>query len=142
MGNLRNCKRCGALFVYNGNPLCQKCIAEDEEIYKMVREYIEEHPKSTTFQVSEALDVPVDKILQFLREGKLELSDENINMLLACERCGTPIRSGRYCAECSLAMEEKLLGRSARRDSYGRTGRITGGSKRNQMYTVERRKRR
>lgn len=69
MGDLRNCRRCGKLFVYTGIPLCRQCIDEDEEIFEKVKEYIESHPKCTTIEVAEALDVPMEKILQFLRRA-------------------------------------------------------------------------
>jgi flagellar operon protein (TIGR03826 family) len=109
MGDLRNCRRCGKLFVYTGIPLCRQCIDEDEEIFERVKEYIESHPKCTTMEVAEALDIPMEKILQFLREGKLELSRENTNMLLGCERCGRPIPTGRYCSECASFIEQEFM---------------------------------
>ncbi len=105
MGDLRNCRRCGKLFVYTGNPYCRQCLDEDEAIFLKVKDYIEKHPRCTTMDVSNALNVPTDKILQFLREGKLELSKENVNMFLACERCGKSIFTGRYCKECAREME-------------------------------------
>ena len=109
MGDLRNCRRCDKLFVYTGIPLCRQCIDEDEEIFERVKEYIESHPKCTTIEVAEALDVPMEKILQFLREGKLELSKENTNILLGCERCGRPIPTGRYCSECASFIEKEFM---------------------------------
>jgi predicted amidophosphoribosyltransferase len=99
MPDLRNCRRCGKLFVYTGNILCAQCIKEDEETYERVRKYIEEHSRSTTVEVAAALDIPVDKILQYLREGKLELSSENASITLGCERCGKPITTGRFCRD-------------------------------------------
>jgi len=135
MAGLRNCKRCGRLFVYNGDPYCSKCLEEDEEIFVKVREYIEEHPKTTTFEVAEALDVPVEKILHFLRQGKLELSGENVNIILGCERCGKPITTGRYCAECALTMEREFKGRIAR------SSNTPDKKVKDQMYLAHRRRR-
>lgn len=133
MGDLRNCRRCGKLFVYTGSPLCRQCIEKDEEIFIRVKEYIERNPKCTTMEVAEALDVPVEKILQFLREGKLELSKENTNMLLDCERCGRPIYTGRYCKECAETMEQEF-----RKGS--RTAQRPQGREPSRMYTAYRRK--
>lgn len=133
MGDLRNCRRCGKLFAYMGNPLCRQCIDQDEELFIKVREYIEKNLKCTTIEVASALDVPVEKILQFLREGKLELGKENTNMLLDCERCGRSISTGRYCSECATAMEQEF-----------RKGSRTFEERRNReqsrMYTAYRRK--
>jgi ribosomal protein L37E len=111
MGDLRNCRRCGKLFVYMGNPLCRQCIDQDEELFIKVREYIEKNPKCTTMEVANALDITVEKILQFLREGKLELGKENTNMLLDCERCGRPISTGRYCSEMRRRDGEGVQGK-------------------------------
>lgn len=131
MGTLKNCKRCGRLFVYTGNPLCSYCLEEDEKIYKKVREYIEQHPRCTVMEVSEALDVPVEKIIQFLREGKLELSKENSNMMLDCERCGRPIKTGRFCKECAEVLEKELARQA------GRTN-IAGKKEKQRMYLANR----
>lgn len=135
MGDLRNCRRCGRLFVYAGRPICSSCMEEDEEIFKRVREYIEQYPKSTVFEVSEALDIPVSKIIQFLREGKLELSPNNTNMLLECEKCGRPISTGRYCTECASAIEKELMGR------YGKARPAHIQKDKDQMFLAHRRKR-
>ena len=133
MGDLRNCRRCGKLFVYTGIPLCRQCIDEDEEIFEKVKEYIENHPKCTTMEVAEALDISMEKILQFLREGKLELSRENTNMLLDCERCGRPISTGRYCSECASSMEQQFMKSFMRPD-------LSQRREKERMYTADRRK--
>ena len=133
MGDLRNCRRCGKLFVYTGIPLCRQCIDEDEEIFERVKEYIESHPKCTTMEVAEALDIPTEKILQFLREGKLELSKENTNMLLGCERCGRPIPTGRYCSECASFIEKEFM------KGLKRPG-LPQRREKERMYTAHRRK--
>ncbi len=134
MGELRNCRRCGKLFVYTGSPYCRQCLDEDEEVFLKVKEYIEKRPKCTMMDVSKDLGVPTDKILQFLREGKLELSKENVNMLLACERCGRSIFTGRYCKECAVEMERQFV-RRIRTSATGDAKRVPS-----KMYTANRRK--
>ncbi len=133
MGDLRNCRRCGKLFVYSGSPLCVKCTEQDEEIFVKVKEYIEKHPKCTTMEVADALDVPMEKILQFLREGKLELSGENTNMILGCERCGKSINTGRYCKDCAASMENEF-----KKGFYSVEAQRSRD--RDRMYTAHRRK--
>jgi len=100
MPELRNCLRCGRVFAYTYSPICNKCLEEDEKEYKIVKEYIYDNPGSTVFEVSDATGVSVEKIMRFLREERLELSSENSNLLLECESCGRPIKSGKYCEEC------------------------------------------
>jgi len=84
-------------------------------------------------EVAEALDVPMEKILQFLREGKLELSRENTNMLLDCERCGRSIPTGRYCSECASFIERQFM-------KGFRSPGLPQHREKERMYTAHRRK--
>jgi len=121
MPELRNCIRCGKVFAYTYSPVCNKCLEKEEEEYKLVKEYIYENPGSTAFEVSEATGVSVEKIMKFLREERLELSSENANLLLECESCGRPIKSGRYCEDCrsKIASEmKKEFGLDQRKSEY------------------------
>jgi len=136
MPELRNCIRCGKVFAYTYNPVCNKCLEKEEEEFKLVKEYIYENPGSTAYEVSEATGVSVEKIMKFLREERLELSSENANLLLECESCGRPIKSGRYCEECKnqIANEMKReFGLSQKKQEYIRA---TGKER---MYVVRKR---
>jgi flagellar operon protein (TIGR03826 family) len=133
MPGLKNCIRCGKLFVYTGNALCGQCIEQDERTYKQVKEYLEQNSRSTTVEVAAALGLPVDRILQYLREGKLELSSENANIILACERCGRSITKGRFCSDCALLLKKEF--------SKGNQGYRAGAGKgKERMYTAQWRK--
>lgn len=136
MPELRNCIRCGKVFAYTYNPVCNKCLEQEEEEFKRVKEYIYENPGSTAYEVSEATGVSVEKIMKFLREERLELSSENANLLLECESCGRPIKSGRYCEECKnqIANEMKReFGLSQKKQEYIRA---TGKER---MYVIRKR---
>jgi len=108
MAELKNCPRCGKIFVYTSIMLCPDCRREDDEDYNKVRDYLYEHPKATIDRVSNETGVSTKKIIRFLREGRLMLSKDNINIILRCERCDKPIRSGRYCDECAKELKDKL----------------------------------
>lgn len=103
---IRNCKRCNRLFQYNGVKYCPKCLMEMDEMYKKVRDYLYEHPDATIVEVSEATGVEEKIILEFLREGRLELKEPS--PVLTCERCGKPITTGRMCKECLVIFERGL----------------------------------
>lgn len=104
---IKNCKECGKLFQYDGiSRLCYKCRKKDDEDFRKVKEYLYEHPKETVTVVSEETEVSEDKILRYLREGKLEIVGENPGILLDCEGCGKSIRTGRYCEQCAREMEK------------------------------------
>lgn len=94
--------------MYNGNPICPACVHKEEEYFQVVKEYIWNNQHATVTEVSQATGVSTEKILRYLREGRLELSDQCVNLFLDCERCGVPIKSGRYCEKCTVEMEKIL----------------------------------
>lgn len=132
MPDVRNCKKCGRIFNYIGGiQYCPACRDKDEQDYKRVKEYLYENPKATVSQISMDLDISVEQIKRYLREGRLEIVGDEGNLFLECEACGKAIRSGRFCPECerslsrdlSTAAEEIRSRISRERDAY-RTGRL------------------
>lgn len=105
--NVRNCSRCGKIYVYDGFSICNKCRQDDEKDFQKVKEYLHENPGANIIEVSEATEVESRKIIEFLKEGRLEIGDEN-NIVLTCERCDKPIRTGRFCDRCSVEMEKEF----------------------------------
>lgn len=104
MPDLRNCRRCGRMYTYiGGQPICPDCKKADEEIFKKVKEFLYDNPGATLSQVAITLEVSVEKIKMFLREGRLEIT-EGTNIILECERCGKAIKTGRYCDMCQHEM--------------------------------------
>ncbi len=98
--NVRNCRKCGKMFNYiTGVPICPSCKEAMEAKFQEVKEYIREHKGAGIQEVSEACDVEVQQITQWLREDRLEVT-EGSNLMLNCETCGAPIRSGRFCDKC------------------------------------------
>lgn len=104
-----NCKQCGKIFNYDGSKVCPKCRREENDNFQKVKEYLYKNPGSSTQEVSDETEVPVAKIIEYLRQGKLEVKGEG-NMILECERCGVPIASGRYCDKCIKDMQDTLSG--------------------------------
>ncbi len=102
MPDVRNCKRCNRIFNYiGGAPICQDCKQQDEVNFKRVKEYLYDNPRASMFDVSKELDVSVQQIKMYLKEGRLEIVGNEGNMILECERCGKSITTGRYCDGCS-----------------------------------------
>ncbi|MGE5472836.1 MAG: TIGR03826 family flagellar region protein [Ignavibacteriales bacterium] len=105
---IRNCKRCGKMYAYiSGIPICDQCKQKEEDDFQKVKKYIYENRSSSMKEISEACEVSVEKITRFLREGRLEIK-EDTNIILECENCGGPIKTGRFCAECSKKLEREL----------------------------------
>lgn len=105
--DLRNCRRCGRVYAYDGFDLCRACRRIDEKDFEKVREYLDENPGADINEISEETKVSSKKIIKFLKEGRLEIKDEN-NLLLYCEKCGKPIKSGRFCKKCTSKLEMEL----------------------------------
>lgn len=108
--SLRNCPRCGKLFVYTTKTLCPSCFCEDENDFELVREYVWEHRGCSALEVQEATGVALDKIMRYLRQGRLEakyMSSE----LLFCESCGVPIDQGRFCPPCTERLVKGFKGK-------------------------------
>ena len=101
MSDVRNCRKCGKIFSYmGGTPICQACKQLDEEDFKRVKDYLYKNPGSNMGQISEELEISVEKIKRFLKDGRLEITSDDGNMILECETCGKAIKSGRLCDEC------------------------------------------
>lgn len=104
---LSNCKRCKKIFNYVNVPYCPDCLKEEEKCYETVRNYIKTHQKSEIREVAEATKIPEKKILQFIKTGKLETTIGLEKVSFECEKCGAPIKSGKYCNECVEDFRQK-----------------------------------
>ncbi|MGE5605494.1 MAG: MerR family transcriptional regulator [Bacteroidota bacterium] len=99
--DIRNCKRCGSIYNYNGSAVCNNCAKQEQEDFDKVREYLFEHPNSPAAEISQAIGVEIKVISRFLKEGRLRLEGEKgSDSLLTCEKCGQTINSGRFCENC------------------------------------------
>ncbi len=122
--DVKVCKNCRRLFKYIYGPeLCSDCagklgntvyeeprsekkftvkplVFEEEKKLDQVKEYILSHPKATVAQIAEVNEVPVNRLLDWVREDRLEFSDDSEQAWFTCARCDTKIRSGIYCFRC------------------------------------------
>ena len=102
--NIRNCRRCKKLFNYVVGPyLCPQCREEMEKKFQEVKKYVQEHSHADVQTVSEECEVDHMQIRQWVKEERLVFSDDSA-MGIACERCGTTIKSGRFCEKCKAEM--------------------------------------
>lgn len=108
MSYLRNCSKCGRVFPYMGRNICPKCLEKEEDEYQVVRRYVRDNPGAGVIEVAEETGVEEDKILQFLRDGRLHT--KGLTASLRCERCGQIIDSGRFCANCINEVNAEIQG--------------------------------
>ncbi len=104
--DVRQCKECGKLFQYVGNPNCPECIEMLDELFVKVRDYIYKNPDATIKEVSEKTEIKERILFDFLKEDRLSLKDAT--GILQCERCRKPINAGRFCNDCKLELEQAL----------------------------------
>ncbi|MCI8805777.1 MAG: hypothetical protein HFE59_07790 [Clostridiales bacterium] len=105
--NTKNCKICGKIFSNPRSDICPECIARDEEDFQKVRLFLKEFPGSKIDVVEKYTDVSKKKILRYLRQERLELS-EGANDFLKCSKCGKPITTGVYCSECYVNFSKEI----------------------------------
>lgn len=105
---VRSCRKCKRLFNYlGGSPLCPACREELEQTFYEVKEYIRDNPHATIHEVAEANEVSVNQIQQWVREERLQFSEDS-GVALQCENCGAKIYTGRYCDNCKATLANGL----------------------------------
>jgi hypothetical protein len=95
------------VFTRIASPVCPRCEKVDEENFNKVREYIKDDPLCNINELSEATEVPVKRILQFLREGRLEVT-KGLSGELNCVKCGTVIEKGNFCDACTVKLNKEI----------------------------------
>jgi flagellar operon protein (TIGR03826 family) len=110
MADVRNCAKCGKMFQYVNSPVCQNCIAIEQDEFKRVKEYLYDNPGATMTELVSELNISTRKITRFLREGRIEIFGEKSNLILGCENCGKAIKSGRFCGECEAGLKKEIGG--------------------------------
>jgi uncharacterized protein len=108
MDELKNCKVCGKIYTSNGfNNVCNNCISRDEDDFEKIREYLYLHPHASMYEVATNLEITINKIKHYLRDGRIEIIEKD-NQFLTCNTCGKPIHTGWYCDECLKTSNQDL----------------------------------
>lgn len=115
--NVRNCKNCGRLFNYiAGPPICPECKDQIEKKFQQAKEFVRNTAHATVSMVAEEVDVSEQQVKQWIREERLVFADSAIAGI-ACEVCGEPITTGRFCAKCKNQVMNDLNGAIKRPDA-------------------------
>lgn len=107
----RYCSRCGAQMRYMalGDFHCPRCGNEEQDDYGKIRTFLDENGPSPSTIIQSATGVSREVIDDFLRRGKLEVSDGSAHFL-KCEECGCDIKYGRVCPACAKKGVSKIKG--------------------------------
>ena len=100
---LRNCKECNKVFSHPGSKLCPQCQQLRRDDFDKIKEYLRSNSKATTREVVAATKVQLDRVQEFIREGRLDVLPSDANQ--QCSICGTPIMRGRVCERCLVQMK-------------------------------------
>lgn len=106
--NVKNCPKCGKLFNSVLGTICDNCKKSEEDIFERVRSFIKDNPGSNIYKIAQETEVSEKKILKYVREGRIELSNE-VGIGIQCKKCGANIASGNYCKECIDIMNKNIL---------------------------------
>ncbi|MCL2235194.1 MAG: MerR family transcriptional regulator [Defluviitaleaceae bacterium] len=93
---MANCRKCRKIYARIRSQICPECEKEEEQLFSVVQDYLRDNPKAPLTQVAEATGVSAKKIMNYLREGRIEVAVP----VLQCDGCGTLISTGKLCEDC------------------------------------------
>lgn len=96
----KTCKACNKpLPASYQEELCPECI--DRALFDEVKDYIRSNDV-TEYDVAAHFHIPRHKVMQWIRDGRIEYRDEHLNSIVSthCRICGTPISFGSLCSKC------------------------------------------
>lgn len=103
------CPKCGGnmKYAFGETYECMTCGARELTDFGKVRDYLEKNGAKPAVDIAKNTGVSLDVISSLLRQGRIEIPDGS-DVYIKCQRCGTDIRYGRYCQECSLALAKNI----------------------------------
>jgi hypothetical protein len=132
---IRNCARCGKLYLPTlDQKTCPECMRRAEEQFTAVQRYLREHPKASVDEIAEECDLSADIVMDFVREGRLEIDLPAGGGSVVCRVCGKPVEHGTMCAKCQRiasqleglkASREQSAQKAAQRPAAGGSDRPT-----------------
>ena len=120
---LANCDRCGRLFNKTTRGICPNCVREEEQVFEEIKAYIRANDAATIEDVASAIGVDEELVLQYLQEGRLEITE---SLAYPCLNCGKFIKIGKYCKTCSEELESSMLGVASELKKKLETRKATG----------------
>ncbi|MFA9376681.1 MAG: class I tRNA ligase family protein [Lachnotalea sp.] len=106
--DVRNCKRCKKLFNYlGGQSICPACALALEDEFQKVKTFLRNNPNALITSIAEENEVSIQQIKQWIREERLSFTEDS-PVGIECEKCGTMIRTGRYCKSCKDTLTNSM----------------------------------
>jgi len=122
-----NCPRCGRLSAVLVRGQCGHCLREEHQQLRTVQVLLADRGPCSAEEISRETGVPVERVLRWLREGRLVTSGD----VVRCRRCGRPVRLGVLCSVCRVELavairqvEEALRAQPAPQEARPRRRRV------------------
>lgn len=95
------CQYCGGevRLVEKGTYRCQRCGKDNYDYFQTIRNYLEQMGARSALEIERDTGVPRRVVEYLLKQDYLEIPKLS-TLRISCERCGSPIRSGRLCELC------------------------------------------
>ena len=75
-------------------------ICKEQNLFQRVKEYIRANDVNE-YQVAAEFDLPVSKIKEWIREGRIEYKKTPERQItMHCQACGAPLAFGTLCQKC------------------------------------------
>ncbi len=111
MNTLKNCAECGKVFLPTiTDETCIECHKIREGEFDVVYKFLRQNPGSSIQEVSSSSGVSVKKITQFIKDGRISLSNISADVeKFLCKGCGVEIKAEmRLCEKCAEDFRSKL----------------------------------
>lgn len=105
--NLKNCPRCGKLFMPTIKDICPNCLREIDQEYDKCSKFLRENRGASMNQLHEETDVSIKQIMTFIREGRITVT-QMPNLSYPCESCGEAIKAGTICDNCRKRLANEM----------------------------------
>ena len=125
--NIKQCAFCTKPFQTLGRKICPECSEKADKDFFTVRDYLYENKRAGIDEVVEETGVSMQIIKHLIKEGRFDLIDA-ANVLLDCEVCKKPIRTGRMCKPCKDTVSSKMQESLGPQESKQSRVRTTGGT--------------
>lgn len=104
---LRACEKCSGNMRFKGSGRyeCEDCGHEYYTAFGKVKKYLAENGPQNAFTISEATGVSRTKIYDFIREGRVEVTENAVTTEKFCMSCGVALQFGIYCPQCAKRMK-------------------------------------
>ena len=114
-GKLKNCPRCGKLYMDMGQKMCPACVEAEHQDEDKAADYVREHPKATVKEIARETGVKESLIMKMVRQGRF-VSASGVTISYPCEHCGKLITNGRLCDSCNRALITEVKVQQAQKE--------------------------